>query len=672
MKPSVSAASSSASGAAPKAILLSIGCDRYSSVTRLRSAEADAKRIHEHLTAGTAAMYGAEVSTLLLSPNKLKIDTCFADLLKAHKGPDVFALYFAGHGTVVDGSFYLCPSNVSIDAVSITAINIATVLRAICELRPRHAYVIVDACFSGGMALDLSTVLRSEVLAQSPEFGLSVLAASRLAKEAIETSEGGLFTRLFAKVLDGEPVVSRDAPYLGLGEIMRALPIDATPGLREQLPNFCELNLTGPDAFCRNPAYDAATLESDTAFGSIRASGGTSRMAPELATRLWQAYLDMPVFDREKLASLFAEVAAAPTASLAPALEAIAENFIDRTREHDDLIANIELRSAVIQALLPQVDKQMGAREALQSQLAKFLSELEDALRQLGGALDGDRYTLLSRPGGPADLYYLPLRLAEVLGTIGLVVLMRDDATEDTTWLHSITRKLLGLYGESIVAVGEDQAPGLFLFFAGCKKATWADEAEEVAGRLYQDISDHFGRVLINDPEPTDVIDYLELRRENPIEKDAPFLQKPSELLSVILIGAAAFELDEAIDESLIELDHQGFAFFVPSSYQSFYQTRMEDGLSIVFQVGQNVWSLKDMRRIWREDVLPHVTQAMPSNDRPLQNAAMILSFFLPDRLALAALPEFTLADSQTFWVQDPSVAGTTDYEAKAAVKYHK
>lgn len=669
MKPSVSAASSSASGAAPKAILLSVGCDRYSSVTRLRSAEADAKRIYGHLTAGAAAMYGAEASTLLLSPNKLKIDNCFADLLKAHKGPDVFALYFAGHGTVVDGSFYLCPSNVSIDAVSVTAINIATVLRAICELRPRHAYVIVDACFSGGMALDLSTVLRGEVLAQSPEFGLSVLAASRL---ALETSESGLFTELFAKVLDGELVVRRDAPYLELGEIMRALPIAARPQLREQLPNFWELNLTGPDAFCRNPAYDAATLKSDTAFGSIRASGGASRMAPELATRLWQAYLDMPEFDREKLATLFAELAAIPGASLSPALEAIAGNFIDRTWEHDDLFATLELRSAVIQALLPQVDKQMGAREALQSQIAKFLSELEDGLRQLGDALDRDRYTLLSRPGGPADLYYLPLRLAEVLGTIGLVLLMRDVAPEDTGWLHAITKKLLTLYGESIVAVGEDQAPGLFLFFAGCKKATWVDEAEEVAGHLYRDISDHFGRVLINDPEPTDVIDYLELRRENPIEKDAPFLQKPSELLSVILLGAAAFELDEAIDEGLIELDHQGFAFFVPSTYQSFYQTRMEDGLSIVFRVGQNVWSLKDMRRIWREDVLPHVAQAMPSNDRALQNAAMILSFFLPDRLALAALPEFTRADSQTFWVQDPSVAGTTDYEAKAAVKYHK
>jgi hypothetical protein len=189
-----------------------------------------------------------------------------------------------------------------------------------------------------------------------------------------------------------------------------------------------------------------------------------------------------------------------------------------------------------------------------------------------------------------------------------------------------------------LVAVGEDQAPGVFLFFAGCKKLAWVNEAEEVAGRLYQDISDHFGRVLINDPESADVIDYLEVRRENPIEKDAPFLQKPSELLSVILLGAAAFELDEAIDESLIELDHQGFAFFVPSSYLSFYQTRMEDGLSIVFQVGQNVWCLRDMRRIWREDVLPHLTQAMPSNDQALQNAAMILSFFLPDRLPLLVL----------------------------------
>jgi hypothetical protein len=546
------------------------------------------------------------------------------------------------------------------------------VLRAICELRPRHAYVIVDACFSGGMALDLSAVLRSEVLAQSPEFGLSVLAASRLAKEAIETSEGGLFTGLFAKVLGGEPVVSRDTPYLGLGEIMRALPIDARPRLREQLPNFWELNLTGPDAFCRNPAYDATTLKSDTAFGSIRASGAASQMAPELATRLWKAYLDMPVFDREKLTTLFVELAAIPAASLPPALEAIAGNFIERTREHDDLFATVELRSAVIQVLLPHVDKQMGAREALQSQIAKFLSELEDGLRKLGEALDGDRYALLSRPGGPADLYYLPLRLAEVLGTIGLVLLMRDGATGDTAWLHSITKKLLALYGESIVAVGEDQAPALLLFFAGSKKVRWVDEAEEVTGRLYRDISDHFGRVLINDPEPTDVIDYLELRRENPIEKDTPFLQKPSELLSVILLGAAAFELDEAIDESLIELDHQGFAFFVPSSYQSFYQTRIEDGLSIVFQVGQNVWCLKDMRRIWREDVLPHVTQAMPSNDLALQNAAMILSFYLPDRLALAAFPEFARADTQTFRVQDASVAGTPDFKVKAAAKRRK
>ena len=162
------------------------------------------------------------------------------------------------------------------------------------------------------MALDLSVIIRSEVLAQSPEFGLSVLASSRMTKEALETSEGGLFTGQFAELLGGNPAVNRDAPYLGLGEIVRAMPVEAHPALRDQAPNFWELNLTGPDTFCRNPAYEVSTLSSVTSFGSIRTSGVTARIAPELATRVWRAYLDMPRFETEKLFRLFSEIAALP------------------------------------------------------------------------------------------------------------------------------------------------------------------------------------------------------------------------------------------------------------------------------------------------------------------------------------------------------------------------
>ena len=198
----------------------------------------------------------------------------------------------------------------------------------------------------------------------------------------------------------------------------------------------------------------------------------------------------------------------------------------------------------------------------------------------------------------------------------------------------------MDFYGDFIVAVGEDQAPAFLMFLAGCKKLGWAEAAEETVGPLYNDVSEHFGRVLVNDPDPTDVIDYLVLRRENEVEKDALFLQKPSELLSVILPGAALFDLDEASDDSLIELDHQGFAFFVPGSYRSFHQRRMNEGLSVVFQVGHNIWSLKDMRRIWRENIWPLVSEAMPAGDREVWNSALILSLFMPDRLPIFILPE--------------------------------
>ena len=180
--------------------------------------------------------------------------------------------------------------------------------------------------------------------------------------------------------------------------------------------------MTGPDTFCRNPAYEVSTLSSVTSFGSIRTSGVTAWIAPELATRVWRAYLDMPRFETEKLFRLFSEIAALPGRfQFVPfrrrwrPLPRISSSERPRTK---DLFAAVEIRSAVIRALLPHLGVRTGAREALKSQVARLLSGIEKSYTEFDQALKNDKYALLSRPGGPADLYYLPLRLAEVLGAI--------------------------------------------------------------------------------------------------------------------------------------------------------------------------------------------------------------------------------------------------------------
>jgi hypothetical protein len=558
-------------------------------------------------------------------------------MLLQSKGVDYFTLYFAGHGAMVDGSLYLCPRDTSIDAISVTAINISQILRFVSELRPRHAYIVMDTCFSGGVALDLGAILRSD----TPSFGLSILASAHASKRAGETAAGGLFTVELLKALRGEIFINDTHPFLGLGEIVRKL--DFSSSLKEQAPNFWDLNLSGADIFCRNPQFNTAPT-TDTPFGTFRYRQRHPVLSQTLLKQLWRTYLDLPDIDLSILLPLFhrviQELSVAPQTVESVSL-AITQSFATQLREHDDTFAAASTRASMVRALLahrhiPQ------SREAIGAHLRLVYADVHRALACLQDQLVTDRYGLVGR-AGLADLYYLPVRLARILGWIGLLM-QASPATATSapslTQLRELTGRLLRQYGNSIVAVGEDQASAILLFIAQCKRHNWIDEGEEIVGRLYYDFNENYGRVLINEPSATDIVDYLLAKNDKPFDLHASYVQSPSELFAVILVGAAMFDLDDVMDWSLIQIDHTAFSFYIPRSYADFWQEDMATGLTIVFQlghglkIGHGVWNIQDMRRAWRHDIEPLVRTACSDCDEMELVAAALMSLILPDRLA--------------------------------------
>ena len=176
--------------------------------------------------------------------------------------------------------------------------------------------------------------------------------------------------------------------------------------------------------------------------------------------------------------------------------------------------------------------------------------------------------------------------------------------------------------------------------------------------------NENYGRVITNCPAAIEIIDYLLVKDSKPLEFGAPFIQNPSELFPVILIGAVLFELDDVIDDTLIQLDHTQFAFYVPDSFKEFWQDQMDSGRSIVFQLGHGIWSVNDVRRMWRGDLSELVKLAMPEDDPETFLAAYLMSLTLSDHCRYSQFPncgqltipcrKLAIQRHETYWFLSP------------------
>ena len=145
-------------------VILAIGCNEYDDALQLNGAEADATRIFEALVRPDTGWYDGTRSRLLLSPTLDMVRAALRDMLFKPPAVETFTFYFAGHGGVNAGSFYMWLRDTTVTGQSASALALADLFRNVNEASPRQTNIIIDACESGGLIEDLGVLLKPELL----------------------------------------------------------------------------------------------------------------------------------------------------------------------------------------------------------------------------------------------------------------------------------------------------------------------------------------------------------------------------------------------------------------------------------------------------------------------------------------------------------------------------
>ena len=608
-------------------ILLAVGCDDYQLVPQLRGAARDASCVFSALVGSEEHHYDPERSRLLISPTGEQFRQALSSILYENRGTTVFTMYFAGHATVFDETLYLAPIDAAADRIPASAIGFPDVLRTTAGARPRQANFIIDACNAAGLGFDIGAILKRTIVGNSDTMGISFLASAAAEQSAAESTEGGSFTIEFTRVLRGDVFVQQTNPFLSLAEIAQR--IQGGAQLDSQAISYWSLNLQGPNLFAKNPNFSGPAYVVDAIASRFRNQKiEIGNHAADFKSEL--AKIGTGIVERtfaRRLENVFTEIDTEQRASL---IHGLAAGLKLELTEVQDTFLEVRVLSVLLGQLLGLCTP-ITRRSVIEDMIEWHSEANYRALLKLNEALDSDRNALLD--GGFSDLYELPIRLSDIFGYCALLLLGECTALPmRSSLVFNVAEKVLRRYGNSIVALTDDQATGFLLFLEICRKNEWSAFAEEIVGRLYNDLHRNFGRCADYSLVAEKRFAVLKERYEYPYSLTRGIYSSPSDLSTVILSFCALLNLDEAIDGTLIELDHTPINYFVPESAKGFGLCGELIGANYTLALGHDFWRCVDLRRILRSDMLPKLQASASRFSREDQFCALAGSLALRDR----------------------------------------
>jgi hypothetical protein len=143
--------------------LIAVGCNAYDHLQALDGAEVVARRIYDALMKPEIGEYDPAHSRILLSPTSTALRNAIREVLFASEPQDTFTFFFAGHGGVKSGSFYMCLKDSRAEALSAAGLSLSELFLNLSEATPAQSNIIIDACESGGLIADLGVLLKSDL-----------------------------------------------------------------------------------------------------------------------------------------------------------------------------------------------------------------------------------------------------------------------------------------------------------------------------------------------------------------------------------------------------------------------------------------------------------------------------------------------------------------------------
>jgi hypothetical protein len=611
-------------------ILIAIGCNAYDYVGSLTGAESDAQRMFDTLIRPELGDYDPFRSTLLLSPSIDEVRQALRQVLLWTNQIDTFSFFFAGHGGVRKGSFYMLVRDSKSEALSFSAFPLADLFRAINEAAPAQSNIIIDACESGGLISDLGVLLKFSVLGDAGTPGITLVATSAQDQKSGETAAGGFGTNAILDCLEGREFVQDSASALDLIEIGRHISMHLRAAT-DQSPVVWGLNLYGPPRFCRNPRYGSDPTR--PLRGVLQAWPSTSDIfIREHYDALWQAYTSASgAWDSRDFVQIveavLARLATTPEA-LAGFIERLGNAVLERAQLAEDSFRPAQVGATLLVSLLPYLGYEVVARQARMLQIS-IGAALISAGSELAEHLHRDRYALLAPCGsGLSELFYLPLRVANVLGWIGAAPLMfKPDSphcAEAEAVFARILRLVLEHYTGSITVMSDAQAPCWAVALSRAAALGLNDEANCLAGLLYNSLINCKGKIARIDIPQDKAIEYLMARRSGNFAQALNLVERPDETTTVLLTAAAMLELDDVFDQDIWELDGHTFAAYLNADFAQFGAEVMSGGENLVWTVGREVFRVGDLIASWP-----------PNSPEPTENiaaAAVLSSLLYPDR----------------------------------------
>lgn len=621
-----------------KAYLVAIGCDDYQSETlnNLSGAENDASAVHDVLVNSEYSIYEKESSYLLKSPVISDVKRALEEVLFDKECPDIFTLFFAGHGGVIDGTYYLCLNETKTDRMSFTGLPLSEIFRIVSSSEVKHINLIIDACNTAGLVNDLLSLIKPELMGAKGSFGISILAAAASDEYAGEVAGQGLLTGSLINLISGKEKVNSDTEFLDLVNLGRVISTKFIQEGQDQTPSSWGMNLYGPSIFSKNPYHSHGNTISTHDFSFIPPASKVGMVLLEFKDLLWALYDDLD--DTEGVREFLEAIRSAgkttdSTDNLIILLKGVGYRFLEKFNPDGDF-KQLEIINAISTVLIPYLSSEK-ARLAFSEFMELFKTYCVRLLDDLLRNLKKNRYHLLYKDGSGFDIqsnfFYLPIRISKILGYLSQLLLVDDESNEKVSAFLDVIRKD---YRDNLIAISEEQAPYIHSFFAVHHILGKGDQVKDFLISYVRDYISFSGEIAALNLRAEDTLKFF-IQRYTQSEVDIEYKSNPDSLGSSLLIHSNVYDIAEDVDSVLHVLDRHKFHLFIPKSLDQFGDEIMENGFNMVLRCGFNFWSCKEFSDIFSE----HSNKYSEIDSSSLGNiekfACVASSFVQPDRIPL-------------------------------------